>query len=65
MDNQEITSKIKEKEIQIANLQKEIQELKKLMIKEPVLTREEKIKVFMDYFKGRDDIYPYLSINKK
>lgn len=50
MDNQEITGKIKEKEIQIANLQKEIQELKKLMIKEPVLTREEKIKVFNGLF---------------
>ena len=29
------------------------------------LTKEEKIKLFMSYFKGRDDVYPYLSIDKK
>ena len=28
------------------------------------LTLEEKIDIFMDYFKGRDDVYPYLSIDK-
>ena len=28
-------------------------------------TNEEKVNIFMDYFKGRDSIYPYLSIDKK
>ena len=25
---------------------------------------DEKINLYADYFKGRDDVYPYLSINK-
>ena len=29
-----------------------------------IISKEEKIKIFMDYFKGRDDAYPYLSIDK-
>lgn len=28
-------------------------------------TNEEKVDIFMDYFKSGDSIYPYLSIDKK
>ena len=28
------------------------------------MTIEEKVKLYGDYFKGRDDVYPYLSVNK-
>lgn len=31
---------------------------------EIALSREEKAKIFMSYFKGRDDAYPYLSIDR-
>ena len=70
MNRDEIINKIKEKEIAINNIKNELNELKAMLnvldSKEEVssLSREEKVKIFMSYFKGRDDVYPYLSINK-
>ena len=71
MNRDEIINKIKEKEIAINNIKNELNELKAMLnaldSKEEVssLLREEKVKIFMSYFKGRDDVYPYLSINKE
>lgn len=70
MDNKKIINLINEKENEIKRIQKEIENLKLKLensnqIEEVVsLNKEEKIKLFMSYFKGRDDIYPYLSIDK-
>ena len=70
MNREEIINKIKEKEIAINNIKNELNKLKAMLnvldSKEEVssLSREEKVKIFMSYFKGRDDAYPYLSINK-
>ena len=70
MNDNEIINLIHEKELEIKKLQIEIEELKNKLNKpiindnELTLTREEKIKIFMNYFKGRDDVYPYLSIDK-
>ena len=70
MNREEIINKIKEKEIAINNIKNELNKLKAMLnvldSKEEVssLSREEKVKIFMSYFKGRDDVYPYLSINK-
>lgn len=69
MTNETISNLIKEKEEQIKKLQCEINELKQKLIKnsneeKSIFTLEQKLEIFMDYFKGRDDIYPYLSINK-
>lgn len=70
MNRDEIINKIKEKEIAINNIKNELNELKAMLnvldSKEELssLSREEKVKIFMSYFKGRDDVYPYLSINK-
>lgn len=61
MSANEIVKLINAKELEIRKLQCEVEFLKK----ELSLSREEKIKIFMSYFKGRDDIYPYLSIDKK
>ena len=71
MNNKTITNLINEKENEIKKLQEEIEFLKKkldvsdnpkkIMFK---LSKEEKVKLFMNYFKGRDDTYPYLSIDK-
>ena len=70
MNNNEIVNLIYEKELEIKKLKIEIEELKDKLNKpiindtELSLTREEKVKVFMNYFRGRDDVYPYLSIDK-
>lgn len=70
MNRDEIINKIKEKEIAISSIRNELNELKAMLngldSKEEIssLSREEKVKIFMSYFKGRDDVYPYLSINK-
>ena len=70
MNRDEIINKIEEKEIAINNIKNELNKLKAMLnvldSKEEVssLSREEKVKIFMSYFKGRDDVYPYLSINK-
>ena len=56
---------IKEKENEISKLQLEIQQLRQLNNKSyNLFSLEEKINIFINYFKGRDDVYPYLSINK-
>ena len=31
---------------------------------EDISSREDSVKIFMNYFKGRNDVYPYLSIDK-
>ena len=70
MDDKDILNLINIKELEIKRLQNEIESLRKQLnvSKEDdiqqFLTREEKVKIFMNYFKGRDDVYPYLSIDK-
>lgn len=71
MNNKIIINLINEKENEIKKLQEEIEILKKKLevseqLKEPIVkfSKEEKVKLFMNYFKGRDDTYPYLSIDK-
>lgn len=70
MDDKEILNLINIKESEIKKLQNEVDLLRKQLnaTKEndiqQALTREEKVKIFMNYFKGRDDVYPYLSIDK-
>lgn len=70
MQRVEIIETINRKTIEAKKLIKEIDDLKKLLNNtqndiESELSQEEKINIFMDYFKGRDSIYPYLSIDKK
>ena len=68
MNNSEILKLIKVKELEIKKLQLEIDELKKQFNKittnssEDISSREDSVKIFMDYFKGRNDVYPYLFI---
>ena len=70
MNNSEILKLIKVKELEIKKLQLEIDELKKQFNEittnssEDILSREDSVKIFMNYFKGRNDVYPYLSIDK-
>lgn len=69
--NKEIMNLINEKEEKIKILQEERENLK-MKLKDStesdeapiILSKEEKVKLFMDYFRGRDDTYPYLSIDK-
>lgn len=66
INREEITKLIEEKELQVNNLYIEINELKNKLREidsETVkLSLKEKINIFSDYFRGRDDVYPYLSI---
>lgn len=69
MTNEEIIKMVKEKQMQIQLLNKEIEELKKLYFEkksdiELEMSDEQKVNIFANYFRGRDDVYPYLSINK-
>ncbi len=70
MQKNEIIELINKKTIEAKKIINEINELK-LMLKNydnkitNNYTNEEKINIFMDYFKGRDNVYPYLSIDKK
>lgn len=70
MNVEEIKRQIDSKKTLIKKLEKEIQELEKNLYGEKDnenlknLSLDEKVSIFMDYFKGRDDVYPYLSINK-
>ncbi len=70
MNNEKIISLIHEKELEIKKLQIEVEELKDKLNKPIVsdtnlaLSREEKVSIFMKYFRGRDDVFPYLSIDK-
>lgn len=69
MSSEEILILIRKKELEITRLQEEINSLKvkynDLNSAKSHYTKEEKIKIFMNYFKGRDDVYPYLSIDKQ
>lgn len=70
MQRNEIIEAINKKTFEAKKLINEINDLKKLLSSydsQPKInfTNEEKVKIFMDYFKGRDSIYPYLSIDKK
>lgn len=69
MDKNEILNLINKKELEIKRIQQEIDVLKKHFNKlsnlsEKKLDYQESIKIFMSYFRGRSDIYPYLSIDK-
>ncbi len=71
MDSKEmIIEEINKKELEKKKIELEINELRKKLNElnknesKSNLTREEKVKIFMNYFKGRDDVYPYLSIDK-
>ena len=66
----EVIDLINKKEQEIRKLQTEVETLKKklnqLASSESIMSLSipEKINIFMSYFKGRDDVYPYLSIDK-
>lgn len=70
MNKSEILNQIKTKEQELIKIQQEIDKLKKqyqspqLINYEITTTREENIKIIMNYFKGRTDTYPYISIDK-
>ena len=70
MDDKNILNLINVKELEIKRLQNEVDSLRKQLNTskendvQQILTREEKVKMFMNYFKGRDDVYPYLSVDK-
>ena len=69
MQKNEIIEAINRKTIEAKKLFNEINELKNILnsldnqIKNN-FTNEDKVNLFMDYFKGRDNVYPYLSIDK-
>lgn len=70
MQKNEIIEIINKKTIEAKKLIAEINELKQLLNTcntQPTtnFTNEEKVNIFMNYFKGRDSIYPYLSFDKK
>lgn len=70
MQRNEIIEAINQKTLEAKKLINEINDLKKLLSNydnQPKInfTNEEKVNLFMNYFKGRDSIYPYLSIDKK
>ncbi len=71
MNEDKITELINAKRAEISKLEEDIGLLEERLNQENnnflgiSMTKEEKIKIFMDYFKGRDDTYPYLSIDKK
>ncbi len=69
MQRNEIIEVINKKIFEAKKLINEIKDLKKLLSNyenqsKINFTNEEKVNIFMDYFKGRDDVYPYLSIDK-
>ncbi len=70
MQKSEIMEIINKKTAEAKKIINEINELKKMLNNydsqnRAMFTNEEKVNLFMDYFKGRDNIYPYLSIDKK
>ena len=70
MNKEEIINLISNKKEQVNKLLQEIVELEKKLNNidnnelTKVLSIEEKVTIFSEYFKGRDDVYPYLSIDK-
>lgn len=70
MQRNEIIDAINKKTIAAKKLINEISYLKKLLEnydnqERETFTEEDKINIFMSYFKGRDNVYPYLSFDKK
>lgn len=70
MQRNEIIEIINKKTLEAKKLINEINDLKRMLNNydnqsTANFTNEEKVNIFMDYFKGRDSIYPYLSIDKK
>lgn len=69
MTVEQIIALIRKKELEISKLHEEINILKnkynELNSVKQNYTKEEKIEIFMNYFRGRDDVYPYLSIDKQ
>ncbi len=70
MQRNEIIEVINKKTLEAKKLINEINDLKKLLSNydnrsKISFTNEEKLNIFMNYFKGRDSVYPYLSIDKK
>lgn len=70
MQKNEIVEIINKKTLEAKKLISEINGLKKLLNNcdnqsKTNFTNEEKVNIFMDYFKGRDSVYPYISIDKK
>ena len=66
MKNNEIIAMINEKKKQIELLNKEIYLLEKSLVNSSKnnFTLEDKLDLYMNYFRGRDDVYPYLSFDK-
>ncbi len=69
MQRNEIIEAINKKTIEAKKLINEINELKMILNNlnnqiKTSFTNEDKVNIFMNYFKGRDDVYPYLSIDK-
>ena len=62
MNDENISKLIQIKEKELKKIQSEIEMLKNKQ--NTTLTIDEKIKIFTNYFKGRNDVYPYLSIDK-
>lgn len=70
MNTDELIRLIKEKEFELKKLSTEIYFLKSELQKKNsnqtlVMNMDEKIKLYASLFRGRDDVYPYLSVNKK
>lgn len=69
MTKEDILMLIRKKELEIKKIQEEIVYLnnKYRELDKPKCnyTKEEQIEIFMNYFKGRDNVYPYLSIDKQ
>lgn len=69
MGREELIKLIEQKELELKKLSDEIYSLKLELQKEnnsqmTKMSVQEKIKIYADYFKGRNDVYSYLSINK-
>lgn len=70
MNTDELIRLIKEKEFELKKISTEIYFLKSELQKKNsnqtlVMNMDEKIKLYASLFRGRDDVYPYLSVNKK
>ena len=69
MHTEELIKLIEQKELELKKLSNEIYLLKAELQKKNnnqtvEMSIDEKINLYAYYFKGRDDTYPYLSINK-
>ena len=64
MEREKLIKLIEQKELELKKLSNEISVLKmELQNNSQIveMTIDDKLKIYADYFKGRDDIYPYLS----